>query len=108
MSEAVLTPTSAPKRERMTMRPAVVRDLAKPLAIEGVQKPVSGPGEIIVKIGGLRALSHGHPCRPWRLAREPRPPFTPGHEGVGLVESVGRRDLLVVVRELAAEAALAS
>src|SRR3954453_20650586 len=72
-----------------TMKAAVVHDFAAPLVIENVPKPIAGTGEIVVRIeaSGLCRTdihaAHGH----WPV--KPRAPVTPGHEGVGIVETVG-------------------
>jgi propanol-preferring alcohol dehydrogenase len=72
-----------------TMQAAVVREFGKPLVIEEVDIPTPGPGEILVKIAAtgvchtdLHAANGDWPVKP-------RPPFIPGHEGVGYVAGVG-------------------
>lgn len=88
MSEAVLTP-AAPVKEQTTMRAAVVHSFTEPLIVADVPKPIAGPGEIVVKIEATGLChtdihaAHGD----WPV--KPNPPFTPGHEGVGIVESIG-------------------
>lgn len=73
-----------------TMKAAVVRDFGKPLVIEEVAVPEVGPGQILVKIAAtgvchtdLHAVDGDWPVKP-------KPPFIPGHEGVGHVVAVGR------------------
>lgn len=73
-----------------TMKAAVVREFGKPLVIEEVAVPEVGPGQILVKVaaGGvchtdLHAAEGDWPVRP-------KPPFIPGHEGVGHVVAVGQ------------------
>src|SRR4051812_9461003 len=72
-----------------TMKAAVVHDFAAPLVIEDVPKPIAGIGEIVVRIEATGLChtdihaAHGD----WPV--KPAPPFTPGHEGVGIVEAIG-------------------
>jgi len=71
------------------MRAAVVTDFTKPLEIKEVPTPEPGPGQILVRIEAS-GLCHTdiHAARgDWPV--KPTPPFIPGHEGVGIVESVG-------------------
>jgi propanol-preferring alcohol dehydrogenase len=71
------------------MKAAVVRAFRKPLAIEEMQIPTPGPGEVLVKIVAtgvchtdLHAANGDWPVKP-------TPPFTPGHEGAGIVAALG-------------------
>ena len=72
-----------------TMYAAVVHAFDRPLQLDEVPVPVAGPGEIVVRVeaSGLCHTdihaSHGD----WPV--KPTPPFTPGHEGVGIVEEIG-------------------
>ena len=72
-----------------TMKAAVVRDFGKPLMIEEVPVPQPGFGQILVKIAAtgvchtdLHAANGDWPVKP-------KPPFIPGHEGVGTVAALG-------------------
>lgn len=72
-----------------TMKAAVVRELGKPLVIEQVPVPEIGHGEILMKVEAsgvchtdLHAAMGDWPVRP-------KPPFIPGHEGVGIVTQIG-------------------
>lgn len=72
-----------------TMKAAVVREFGKPLTIDEVPVPEPGPGMIQVKIRAsgvchtdLHAVEGDWPVKP-------KPPFIPGHEGVGFVSAVG-------------------
>jgi alcohol dehydrogenase, propanol-preferring len=89
MSETLLAPGAAKVTAQATMRAAVVHGFDKPLAIEAVPKPVAGPGEIVVRIeaSGLCHTDIHAAHGDWPV--KPHPPFTPGHEGVGIVETVG-------------------
>src|SRR5689334_8395236 len=81
-------PERAPTRVG-TMTAAVVHDFAAPLVVELVPKPVPGDGQAHVRIEATGLChtdihaAHGD----WPV--KPRPPFTPGHEGVGIVEELG-------------------
>ena len=72
-----------------TMRAARVHALGEPLVVEAVPKPVPGPGEVVVRIetSGLCHTDIHAAHGDWPV--RPSPPFTPGHEGVGIVESAG-------------------
>jgi alcohol dehydrogenase, propanol-preferring len=71
------------------MKAAVVADFGKPLEILELPVPEPGPGQVLVRIQASGVChtdihaAHGD----WPV--KPRPPFTPGHEGVGPVERVG-------------------
>ena len=74
---------------RRTMSAAVVHDFAEPLRVEEVPLPVAGAGEIVVRIeaSGLCHTDIHAAHGDWPV--KPTLPFTPGHEGVGIVEQVG-------------------
>jgi alcohol dehydrogenase, propanol-preferring len=72
------------------MKAAVAHAFGKPLVIEEVPVPEPGPGQILVRIAAtgvchtdLHAIKGDWPVKP-------KPPFIPGHEGVGTVVGVGR------------------
>jgi alcohol dehydrogenase, propanol-preferring len=71
------------------MKAAVVHSFDKPLAIEDVPKPKADSGEVVVKIetcGLCHSDIHAaHGDWPFK----PNLPLIPGHEAVGIVESVG-------------------
>lgn len=73
-----------------TMKAAVVRQFGQPLAIEEVETPRPGQGEILVRVAASGVChtdlhaAHGD----WPV--KPEPPFIPGHEGVGHVVAVGQ------------------
>ena len=71
------------------MKAAVVHDFTSALSIEDVPKPAAGPGEILVRIetSGLCHTDIHAAHGDWPV--KPNPPFIPGHEGVGIVESLG-------------------
>jgi propanol-preferring alcohol dehydrogenase len=71
------------------MKAAVVDDFAKPLAIRDVPKPQPGPGEVVVRIetSGLCHTDIHAAHGDWPV--KPTLPLIPGHEGVGIVDSLG-------------------
>ncbi|BDG03172.1 alcohol dehydrogenase AdhP [Anaeromyxobacter oryzae] len=71
------------------MKAAVVREFKAPLRIEDLPKPTPGPGEVVVKIeaSGLCHTDIHAAHGDWPV--KPKLPLIPGHEGVGIVESVG-------------------
>lgn len=73
-----------------TMKAAVVHEFKKPLVVEEVPKPEPGDGEIVFKVeaSGLCHTDIHAAHGDWPV--KPKLPFIPGHEGVGIVESVGK------------------
>jgi propanol-preferring alcohol dehydrogenase len=72
------------------MKAAIVHDFTKPLSIEEVPTPTPGEGQVLVRIEAS-GLCHpdihaAHGDRPIK----PKLPLVPGHEGVGIVEALGR------------------
>jgi len=71
------------------MKAAVVHSFNKPLAIEDVPKPKADSGEVVVKIetcGLCHSDIHAaHGDWPFK----PNLPLIPGHEAIGVVESLG-------------------
>jgi propanol-preferring alcohol dehydrogenase len=72
-----------------TMRAVVVRGFDVAPHVEEVAKPTAGPDEVVVKIeaSGLCHTDIHAAHGDWPV--KPKLPFTPGHEGVGIVETVG-------------------
>jgi propanol-preferring alcohol dehydrogenase len=71
------------------MKAAVVTSFTSALEIQDVPVPQPGPGQVLVRMQNC-GLCHTdiHAARgDWPV--KPTPPFTPGHEGVGLVEALG-------------------
>ncbi|HEY0214273.1 MAG TPA: alcohol dehydrogenase AdhP [Paenirhodobacter sp.] len=73
-----------------TMKAAVVREFGKPLVIEEAAIPQVLPGTVLMKVEAcgvchtdLHAMMGDWPVKP-------KPPFIPGHEGVGHVVAVGQ------------------
>ena len=72
-----------------TMKAAVVREFGKPLHLEEVPVPAVQPGPILVKVmaSGVCHTDLHAADGDWPV--KPKPPFIPGHEGVGYVTAVG-------------------
>lgn len=72
-----------------TMHAAVVVAFGKPLELRELAIPTPGPGEILVKTEACGVCHTDlHAARgDWPV--KPVPPFTPGHEGIGLVAALG-------------------
>ncbi len=71
------------------MRAAVVHDFTIPMTVEEIPVPEVGPDQVLVRIEAS-GLCHTdiHAARgEWPV--KPGLPFTPGHEGVGIIEKVG-------------------
>jgi propanol-preferring alcohol dehydrogenase len=97
MSTTVHEQASARSTTPTTMKAAVVHELGGALSVEDVPKPEPGPGEVVVRVeaSGLCHTDIHAAHGDWPV--KPQPPFTPGHEGVGIVESVGRGVVEVAV-----------
>ncbi|MBB3930244.1 propanol-preferring alcohol dehydrogenase [Kaistia hirudinis] len=72
------------------MKAAVAHEFGKPLTIEHLPVPEPGPDQILVRLAAtgvchtdLHAIKGDWPVKP-------KPPFIPGHEGVGTVVALGR------------------
>jgi propanol-preferring alcohol dehydrogenase len=72
------------------MKAAVVTSFQQPLEIQDVPTPKPGHGEVLVKVetSGLCHTDIHAAHGDWPV--RPSPPFIPGHEGVGIVECIGR------------------
>ncbi len=71
------------------MKAAVVHNFTSPLRLEDIPKPEPGLGQVVVKIeaSGLCHTDIHAAHGDWPI--KPNLPLIPGHEGVGIVESVG-------------------
>jgi len=71
------------------MKAAVVREFGKPLVIEDVPIPQPGVGQVLVQVRACGVCGTDlHAVRgEWPV--KPKPPFIPGHEGVGEVVATG-------------------
>jgi alcohol dehydrogenase, propanol-preferring len=72
-----------------TMKAAVVREFGKPLAIEEVEVRRPGAGQVLVRIRACGVCHTDLHAAEGDWPVKPRPPFIPGHEGVGHVAAVG-------------------
>jgi alcohol dehydrogenase, propanol-preferring len=72
------------------MKAAVVHTFHEPLRIEDVPKPEPGEGEVVFKVeaAGLCHTDIHAAHGDWPV--KPTLPFIPGHEGIGIIESVGK------------------
>jgi propanol-preferring alcohol dehydrogenase len=97
MSASVLESTPKGQRPTETMKAVVVRSFDAAPRVEEVAKPIADPGEILVKIeaSGLCHTDIHAAHGDWPV--KPKLPFTPGHEGVGIVEALGSGVTEVVV-----------
>jgi alcohol dehydrogenase, propanol-preferring len=71
------------------MRAAIVTELGQPLTIGEMPRPEPGPGQIVMKVeaSGVCHTDLHAAMGDWPV--KPKPPFVPGHEGVGFVAAVG-------------------
>lgn len=97
MSASVLESRQTVETAIETMRAVVVRSFDAAPRVEEVMKPVAGPDQIVVKIeaSGLCHTDIHAAHGDWPV--KPKLPFTPGHEGVGIVEALGSAVTEVVV-----------
>jgi alcohol dehydrogenase, propanol-preferring len=72
-----------------TMKAAVVRAFKEPLLIQEVPVPAPGAGQILVKIAASGVCHTDLHAADGDWPVKPKPPFIPGHEGVGHVAGVG-------------------
>lgn len=72
-----------------SMKAAVVTDFGKPLEIREVAVPRPGAGELLVKIEACGVCHTDLHAAEGDWPVKPKPPFIPGHEGVGHVVAVG-------------------
>jgi alcohol dehydrogenase, propanol-preferring len=89
MSTTLVESEARKKAAVETMRAVVVHAFDEAPRIEEVPKPLAGSGEIVVKIeaSGLCHTDIHAAHGDWPV--KPKLPFTPGHEGVGIVETIG-------------------
>jgi propanol-preferring alcohol dehydrogenase len=71
------------------MHAAVVVEFGKPLAFREYPVPTPGPGEILVKTEACGVCHTDLHAANGDWPLKPKPPFTPGHEGIGLVAALG-------------------
>ena len=69
---------------------AVVPELGAKLEIREPPVPEPGPGQVLVRMQASACHTDIHAaCGDWPV--KPNPPFTPGHEGDGIIEEPGPR-----------------
>ncbi len=71
------------------MHDAVVEAFGKPLALREWDKPSAGPGQILVKTEACGVCHTDLHAANGDWPLKPKPPFIPGHEGIGRVVEVG-------------------
>jgi propanol-preferring alcohol dehydrogenase len=71
------------------MKAAVVKRFGAPLTIEEIPVPSPGPGEVLVKIVATGVCHTDLHAADGDWPVKPVPPFIPGHEGAGIVATVG-------------------
>lgn len=72
-----------------TMKAAVVEEFGEPLVVKEVPIPTPGPGQVLVQVvaSGVCHTDLHAAEGDWPI--KPTPPFTPGHEGAGIVAALG-------------------
>jgi propanol-preferring alcohol dehydrogenase len=72
-----------------TMKAAVVEKFGAPLVVREVPIPTPGPGQALVEVfaSGVCHTDLHAADGDWPI--KPTPPFTPGHEGAGIVAALG-------------------
>jgi propanol-preferring alcohol dehydrogenase len=73
----------------LKMHAAVVEQFGKPLVFREYDIPTPGPGQILVKTEACGVCHTDLHAAKGDWPVKPKPPFTPGHEGIGLVAAVG-------------------
>jgi propanol-preferring alcohol dehydrogenase len=71
------------------MLAAQVEQFGQPLALKTVDIPTPGPGQILVKTEACGVCHTDLHARNGDWPLKPELPFTPGHEGIGLVVALG-------------------
>jgi alcohol dehydrogenase, propanol-preferring len=89
MSSTLAEVTHGTEADTATFKAAVVHSFTEPLRVEEVPFRPLAPGQIRVKVeaSGLCHTDIHAAHGDWPV--KPSPPFTPGHEGVGLVTELG-------------------
>ena len=71
------------------MKAAVVRAFGQPLVIEDRPRPKPGRGQVLVKIAACGVCHTDLHAAQGDWPLKPALPFTPGHEGIGIVVALG-------------------
>lgn len=72
-----------------TMQAAMVEAFGQPLVIRDVPIPVAGPGQVLVKTEACGVCHTDLHAAGGDWPLKPALPFTPGHEGIGVVTALG-------------------
>jgi len=72
-----------------TMQAAVVEQFGKPLVLKELDIPAPGPGQILVKTEACGVCHTDLHAANGDWPLKPSLPFTPGHEGIGIVTALG-------------------
>jgi propanol-preferring alcohol dehydrogenase len=71
------------------MQAAVVEEFGKPLVLKELDVPTPGPGRILVRTEACGVCHTDLHARNGDWPLKPPLPFTPGHEGIGIVAALG-------------------
>jgi propanol-preferring alcohol dehydrogenase len=71
------------------MKAAVVERFGEPMVVREVPVPTPGPGEVLVEIAATGVCHTDLHAADGDWPIKPTPPFTPGHEGAGVVAALG-------------------
>lgn len=71
------------------MQVAQVEQFGKPLVLKALEIPTPGPGQILVKTEACGVCHTDLHARDGDWPLKPALPFTPGHEGIGIVVALG-------------------
>jgi propanol-preferring alcohol dehydrogenase len=71
------------------MQAAVVEQFGKPLVLKELDVPMPGPGQILVRTEACGVCHTDLHARNGDWPLKPALPFTPGHEGIGIVTALG-------------------
>jgi propanol-preferring alcohol dehydrogenase len=71
------------------MQAAVVEEFGKPLVLKELDVPTPGPGQILVRTEACGVCHTDLHARNGDWPLKPPLPFTPGHEGIGIVAALG-------------------
>lgn len=72
-----------------TMQVAQVEQFGQPLVLKSLDIPTPGPGQILVKTEACGVCHTDLHARDGDWPLKPALPFTPGHEGIGIVVALG-------------------
>lgn len=72
-----------------TMQAAQVERYGQPLMLRELELPTPGPGQVLVKTEACGVCHTDLHARDGDWPLKPMLPFTPGHEGIGIVSAIG-------------------